>query len=246
YVFSFKITVSGLYNVWIYTDVPVSPKIVAESPRFFTVLPDKRVVANFRGTGAVVECTVEYECMMNRATTMVIQARDRFFNEVTSCAETITIAVVFALQGADHFSATKLTTQSDHTTTSCAETITIAVVPALHGADHFLFFNEATSCAETITIAVVPALQGADHFSITNLLAEENVGGVPMNGVPGIGIDIITRSGYVEEPIYAFTGTITSCTNGAYQGEIFATLSADYKVTVEVDQTPLFGSPVTP
>ena len=33
------ITVSGLYNVWIYTDVLVFPKLVAESPRFFTVCP---------------------------------------------------------------------------------------------------------------------------------------------------------------------------------------------------------------
>ena len=50
-------------------------QIVAESPRFFTVAPDERVLANFRASGPAVACEIEYDCMMNSNTNFVVQVR---------------------------------------------------------------------------------------------------------------------------------------------------------------------------
>jgi len=181
YVMTFLLTVSGTYNVWVYTD-SINKRLVAGSPKILTVLPDVAVLANYRARGEGLFCVDQTLCMASQDTTFTVQAKDRFM-------------------------------------------------------------NDAFSCAENVTVYVEPAFAGADQFTVTNLIEEENVGGVPINGVPGPGIDVVTRSGYVGKPILPFDGVVDSCTNGGYLVKIFATLSSDYKVSITVNQTNLFGSP---
>jgi len=181
YVFTFMITVSGNYMVWLYSDSS-SPRAVAESPRTFVVKPDVQVIANFRGSGPVVECNRETDCMANQDTWLVVQAKDRFF-------------------------------------------------------------NNATSCGEDIVVHVVPINMGSDHFTVSNLIEIDDVDGVAINGVAGPGITKTTRSGYIAEPISDSYGTLKSCVNGMYLVSVFATLSADYRVSVTVNNNTLEGSP---
>lgn len=105
------------------------------------------------------------------------------------------------------------------------------------------FFNPADSCAEEITVYVEPAFAGADQFKVVNLIEEENVGGVPVNGVPGVGINVTTLSGYVGKPILPFSATLNGCNYGGYNVAIRASLSAEYKISITVNKTVLFGSP---
>jgi hypothetical protein len=181
YVFTFMLTVSGSYKAWIYTDT-TNQRAVAESPRTFVVFPDVRIIDNFRGSGPVVKCTKEIDCMANQDTWLIIQAKDRFF-------------------------------------------------------------NNATSCSETIVAHVVPVMQATDYFRVTNLVEFADVGGVPINGVPGPGTTQSTRSGYVAQPISDFYGEVKSCTEGMYRVSVLASLSADYRVSVKVDGNNLYGSP---
>ena len=76
------------------------------------------------------------------------------------------------------------------------------------------------------------ALQDSDHFKVTNLVELADVGGVPLNGVPGPGITQSTRSGYVALPISDFYGTVKSCSEGTYTISVLASLSATYTVAV--------------
>jgi hypothetical protein len=93
YVFTFMLTVSGSYKVWFYADT-TSYRSVAESPRNFVIHPDVRVIDNFRGSGPVVNCGQEVDCMANQDTWLTVQAKDRFFNNATSCVENITVHVI--------------------------------------------------------------------------------------------------------------------------------------------------------
>ena len=93
YVFTFQLTVSGAYKVWLYAD-STSYRPVAESPRNFVIHPDDRVIENFRGSGPVVNCEQEIDCMANQDTWLIVQAKDRFFNNATSCDENIAVHVM--------------------------------------------------------------------------------------------------------------------------------------------------------
>ena len=109
------------------------------------------------------------------------------------------------------------------------------------------YFNNAASCNAAITVRVIPRFSGADHFVVRNLVAESDVGGVPINGVPGQGVTIDTLSGLVGIPIQPFNGTVVSpkcgSSSGAYSINFLATLSAAYLVEVTVNGTALYGSP---
>ena len=181
YVFTFLFTVSGLYRTWIYSDT-TSPRIVAESPRTFLVTPDVRVIDNFRGNGPIVRCAKEIDCMANQDTWLIVQAKDRFF-------------------------------------------------------------NNATSCSEVINVHVVPVSQATDYFRVTNLVDLADEDGVPINGVPSPPIFESTRSGYVAMPISDFYGSVKACTKGMYEVSVLASLSAQYRVSVTVDDRTLYGSP---
>ena len=128
--------------------------------------------------------------------------------------------------------------------TCAGETDCMANVPSrfvVLAKDEYL--NNAISCSEAVTVRVTPLQAGADHFIVQNLVAQRNVGGVPINGVPGRGIDIDTLSGLVSVPIVAFNGTLAGCSGGAYTAGFLATLSALYSVAVTVNGSALFGSP---
>jgi hypothetical protein len=112
YVFTFMLTVSGSYRVWIYSDIR-SPRPVAESPRNFVVYPDSRVISNFRGSGPVVTCTQEVDCMANQDTWLIVQAKDRFYNNATSCSEVLNVHVVPINQATDYFRVTNLVEIAD-------------------------------------------------------------------------------------------------------------------------------------
>ena len=105
------------------------------------------------------------------------------------------------------------------------------------------FFNAADSCYEDVRVYVEPAVPGKDQLKVTNLVEQENVFGVTVNGAPGQGIDVTTLSGYVGKPIASFNATISQCVYGGYKVAIRASLSADYKVSVTVNNSVLFGSP---
>lgn len=60
-------------------------------------------------------------------------------------------------------------------------------------------------------VFVEPQFAGPDQYTVTNLIEESNVGGVSVNGVPGPGIDVVTRTGYVGQPIFPFNGTSLGC-----------------------------------
>jgi hypothetical protein len=181
YVMGFLLTVSGTYKVWIYTDSK-SYRVVTGSVPELIVAPRPAVLGNYRGLGPGLTCATETDCMANLMTKFVVQSRDQYM-------------------------------------------------------------NNATSCSEVIRVYVTPQLSGADHFVVTNLIAERNVGGVPINGVPGIGVDINTLSGSVGIPILPFNGTTTGCNLGTYSINLFATLSARYLVSVTVNGSALYGSP---
>jgi hypothetical protein len=106
-----------------------------------------------------------------------------------------------------------------------------------------MYMNPATSCAEALAVQVVPSLTGADHFVVRNLVEQRNVGGVPVNGVPGPGVDINTLSGLVGVSIQPFAGAVGACAAGAYAVSFLATLSARYAIRVAVNGSALFGSP---
>ena len=181
FVFTFMLTVSGSYNVWIYSD-STSYRAVAESPRTFTVSPDVPVLENFRGTGPAALCSKETDCMANQDTWLYIQAKDQYF-------------------------------------------------------------NDAETCKEDVKMHVVPVQGDTDHYVVTNLEEFANVGGVPINGVPGPGITQSTRSGYRPMPIGDFAGILKSCDKGNFTVSLYATLSAKYTVSVTVNDLPLYGSP---
>ena len=181
YIFTFLITVSGTYKVWLYSDTQ-SPRIVAESPRTFTVFPDVPVTGNYRGSGPVIVCTQEIDCMANQPTKLSVRAKDRFF-------------------------------------------------------------NDAQFCGDNISVHVVPVFADTDHFTVSNLEDVMKERGVSMGGQPGPFLTESTRSGYVAESIHDFYGTILSCDQGLYDITVLATLSAEYTVSVTVNNIPLEGSP---
>lgn len=77
YVMTFLLTVSGKYNVWVYTDTTAS-RIVAGSPKVLDVLPEQAVLNNYRAIGAGLFCTDTRLCMANQDTTFKVQAQDRY------------------------------------------------------------------------------------------------------------------------------------------------------------------------
>ena len=111
YVFSFVLTISGSYNVWIYVDT-VNPQLAAGSPLSLVVTPNPQVISNFRAAGPILSCADTTLCMANQNMVFHVLAKDKYMNDATECTETIRIQVQPAQYSLDHFKLTNIVTNS--------------------------------------------------------------------------------------------------------------------------------------
>eukprot|EP00960_Hanusia_phi_P030549 748699-Hanusia_phi.AAC.3 len=111
FVFSFVLTISGSYNVWIYVDT-VNPQLTAGSPLSMVVAPDPQILSNFRAEGPIISCTNTTLCMANQNMIFYLLAKDKYLNDATECTETVKVQVQPAQLSLDHFTLTNVITNA--------------------------------------------------------------------------------------------------------------------------------------